>query len=213
MDNSAGHYRLNYRRRRHASVLSAKCRRPISPRRFNRFHTRRDPGSFSLVQVCEEEGADISGQRSQPLTAALVDRATHIFAMTGGHVETIQTMFPQSADKTFLLREFEEPGTTVWRDVPDPIGLGREVYVDCAHIIKNALPSVLAFVEQGALVPPGAASTGGVYAGSDISRDVESEKMTSSSRTYGEALRLTNPEIFDAIMAEAKRQRENIELI
>ena len=25
--------------------------------------------------------------------------------------------------KSFLLREFEEPGTTVWRDVPDPIGL------------------------------------------------------------------------------------------
>src|SRR5207248_9306287 len=34
-----------------------------------------------------------------------------------------------------------------------------------------------------------------------------------SSRTYGEALRRTDPEIFDAIMAEEKRQRENIELI
>ena len=74
--------------------------------------------------------------------------------MTGAHVETIQTLFPQSAEKTFLIREFEEPGTTVWRDVPDPIGLGREVCEDCARIIKNALPSVLAFVEQGELCPP-----------------------------------------------------------
>ena len=147
------------------------CRSPIAEGLFRRLLGNREdieilsagvhavrgqPPSLYAVQVCEEEGADISGQRSQPLTAALVDRATHIFAMTGAHVETIQTLFPQSADKTFLLREFEEPGTTVWRDVPDPIGLGREVYEDCAHIIKNALPSVLAFVEQSELVRPGA---------------------------------------------------------
>ena len=50
--------------------------------------------------------------------------------------------------RRFLLREFEEPGTTVWRDVPDPIGMGRDVYSICAETIKNALPSVLAFVEQ-----------------------------------------------------------------
>src|SRR5438128_10521314 len=121
---------------------------------------RGQPPSLYAVQVCEEERADISGLRSQPLTATLVDRATHIFAMTGAHLETIQTLFPQGGEKSFLLREFEEAGTTVWRDVPDPIGLGREVYEDCARIIKNALPSVLASVEQSALVPPRPARTG-----------------------------------------------------
>ena len=119
---------------------------------------RGQPPSLYAVQVCAEEGADISDLRSQPLTAALVDRATHIFAMTGAHLETIQMLFPHGAEKSFLLREFEEPGTTVWRDVPDPIGLGREVYEDCARTIKNALPSVLAFVEQSELVRPGEAS-------------------------------------------------------
>src|SRR5206468_13012087 len=147
------------------------CRSPIAEGLFRRMlgnrkdievvsagvhAVRGQPPSLYAVEVCAEAGVDISNLRSQPLTAALVDRATHIFAMTGAHVETIQTMFPQSADKTFLLREFEEPGTTVWRDVPDPIGLGREVYEDCAHIISNALPSVLAFVEQSELVRPGA---------------------------------------------------------
>ena len=95
--------------------------------------------------------------------------------MTGAHVETIQTLFPQSAEKTFLLREFEEPGTTVWRDVPDPIGLGREVYEDCARIIKNALPSVLAFVEQGELVRPGAMRAADIssYSMDHLSRQFE----------------------------------------
>src|SRR5438094_6697789 len=117
---------------------------------------RGQPPSLYAIQVCEEEGVDISSFRSQPITATLIDRATHIFAMTGAHLETIQMLFPHGGEKSFLLREFEEPGTTVWRDVPDPIGLGREVYEVCARTIKNALPSVLAFVEQGELVRPGA---------------------------------------------------------
>ncbi|HET9418215.1 MAG TPA: aminotransferase class I/II-fold pyridoxal phosphate-dependent enzyme, partial [Chthoniobacterales bacterium] len=174
---------------------------------------RGQPPSLYAVQVCEDEGVDITGLRSQPLTASLVDRATHIFAMTGAHLETIQMLFPHGGEKSFLLREFEEPGTTVWRDVPDPIGLGRDVYEDCARTIKNALPSVLAFVEQSALVPPGAARTGGAYVISHTAHPMEPARSTSSSRVYGEALRRTDPEIYDAIMAEEKRQRENIELI
>ena len=204
------------------------CRSPIAEGLFRRLignrkdievlsagvhAVRGQPPSLYAVQVCAKEGVDISDLRSQPLTPALVDRATHIFAMTGGHVETIQALFPHGAEKSFLLREFEEPGTTVWRDVPDPIGLGRDVYEDCARTIKNALPSVLAFVEQSSLVPPGAARTGGAYVGSDISHSMEPERLTPSSRIYGEALRRTDPEIFDAIVAEEKRQRENIELI
>src|SRR5713226_9175895 len=117
---------------------------------------RGQPPSLYAVQVCEEQGVNISDLRSQPLAADLVDRATHIFAMTGAHLETIHMLFPNGAEKTFLIREFEEPGATVWRDVPDPIGLGREVYEECARTIKNALPSVLAFVEQSEFVRPGA---------------------------------------------------------
>jgi glycine hydroxymethyltransferase len=177
---------------------------------------RGQPPSVYAVEVCAQEGTNISDLRSQPLTAALVDRATHIFAMTGAHLETIQTLFPQSAEKTFLLREFEEPGSTVWRDVPDPIGLGRDVYEDCARIIKNALPGVLAFVEQGQLVRPGAAHSSEIssYSMDHLSRQFEPGSIASTSAPYyGEALRKADPEIFNAIAAEEHRQRENIELI
>ncbi|HEY6205891.1 MAG TPA: serine hydroxymethyltransferase [Chthoniobacterales bacterium] len=204
------------------------CRSPIAEGLFRRLlgnrkdievasagvhAVRGQPPSLYAVQVCEVEGVDIRDLRSQPLTSALVERATHIFAMTGAHLETIQMLFPHGAEKSFLLREFEEPNTTVWRDVPDPIGLGRDVYEDCARTIKNALPSVLGFVEQSALVPPGAVRTGAGYAGGGIAYRMEPERSTSSPRIYGDALRRTDPEIYDAIMAEEKRQRENIELI
>ena len=207
------------------------CRSPIAEGLFRRLignrkdievvsagvhAVRGQPPSLYAVQVCAEEGTDISGLRSQPLTATLVDQATHIFAMTGAHLETIQALFPHTAEKTFLLREFEEPGTTVWREVPDPIGLGREVYEHCARIIKNALPSVLAFVEQGELVRPGAMRSPDVssYSMDPLSRQFEPGSVASKSApSYGEALRKTDPEIYDAIVAEEKRQRENVELI
>src|SRR5881392_1712647 len=116
---------------------------------------RGQPPSLHAIHVCEQEDVDIRGLRSQPLTATHINRATHIFAMTGAHLETIHTFFPQAADKTFLLREFEEPGMTVWRDVPDPIGCSRDVYSLCAGTIKNALPPVLGFVEQSELAVQG----------------------------------------------------------
>src|SRR5690242_12310462 len=135
---------------------------------------RGQPPSLYAVQVCEANGVDISDLRSQPLTTSLVERSTHIFAMTGAHLETIQLLFPHGADKSYLLREFEEPGTTVWRDVPDPIGLGRDVYEVCARTIKNALPSVLAFVEQSALVPPGSSRKGGAsYSMGDLPHHIQ----------------------------------------
>src|SRR3954453_19361985 len=75
---------------------------------------RGQPPSLYAVEVCERAGVDISNLRSQPLTAALVERGTHIFAMTGSHLESIHLLFPHGAEKTYLLREFEEPGATVW---------------------------------------------------------------------------------------------------
>ncbi|HEX4638732.1 MAG TPA: serine hydroxymethyltransferase, partial [Chthoniobacterales bacterium] len=207
------------------------CRSPIAEGLFRRLignrkdievasagvhAVRGQPPSLYAVQVCEVEGVDISDLRSQPLTHDLVDRATHIFAMTGTHLETIHMLFPHGAEKTFLIREFEEAGSTCWRDVPDPIGMGRDVYETCAHTIKNALPSVLAFVEQSELVPPGATRNRGIssYSMSDAPRPAQS---SGGSTSYGgssmEALRKTDPEIYDAIRAEEKRQRENIELI
>ena len=202
------------------------CRSPIAEGLFRRLlgnrkdievasagvhAVRGQPPSLYAVEVCEEDGVDIRNLRSQPLTAALVDQATHIFAMTGAHVETIHMLFPHGAEKTFLLREFEEPGATVWRDVPDPIGLGRDVYEVCARTIKNALPSVLAFVEQSELAPTPRTGGASSYSMGDLSSHSSAGSTSSPAPSGG--LRKVDPEVFDAIAAEEKRQRENIELI
>src|SRR5205809_950197 len=97
---------------------------------------------------------------------------------------------------------------------PVPIGLGRDVYEVCARTIKNASPSVVAFVEQGELAPASRAGRTSSYFMSDLSHRTESGPVGSTSaRGLGGGLRRVDPEIFDAIATEEKRQRENIELI
>jgi glycine hydroxymethyltransferase len=202
------------------------CRSPIAEGLFRRLignrkdievasagvhAVRGQPPSLYAVEVCEEDGVDISNLRSQPLIAALVDQATHIFGMTGAHLESIHMLFPHGADKAYLFREFEEPGATVWRDVPDPIGMGRDVYETCARTIKNALPSILAFVEQSELAPTPRRGGASSYSMSDLPPTSSGPAGSTSSPSGG--LRKVDPEIFDAISAEEKRQRENIELI
>lgn len=178
---------------------------------------RGQPPSMHAVHVCEQEGVDIRALRSQPLTATLVDRATHIFAMTGAHLDTIHMLFPHGAEKAYLLREFEEPGMTVWRDVPDPIGCSRDVYSVCAATIKNALPTVLAFVEQSELAVPAKLRGGGTssFTMADQPPDIPASSSSSSTpiAPTGGSLSKVDPEVFAAVTAEEKRQRENIELI
>ena len=40
--------------------------------------------------------------------------------MTGAHLETIHMLFPHGAEKTFLIREFEEAGATCLARRPGP---------------------------------------------------------------------------------------------
>ena len=175
---------------------------------------RGQPPSVHAIDVCRKRGVDISSFRSQPLTATLVDRATHIFAMTSSHLETIHLLFPESVEKTFLLREFEEPGATLWRDLSDPIGMGRDVYQECAESIEKALPSVLAFVEQTELAVPRRGSGSAITSTMENMSQFESAAGDSHTQaSLGGPLHKTDSEIFDAIAAEEKRQRENIELI
>ncbi len=106
------------------------------------------PPSLHAVEVLRGWSIDISRYRSQPLTEALVEKATHIFAMTRAHLDTITSFFPEAAEKTFLVCEFMDGIDPNNVDVPDPIGYGIDVYFRCRDKIKEALPSILAFIDQ-----------------------------------------------------------------
>ena len=115
------------------------------------------PASAHTLSVLREEKIDLSYFRSQPLNRRLAAEATHIFVMTGGHHAMVEASFPEAADKTYLVTEFCADPAIMGRDVPDPIGMGREAYLDTRRVLTRALPSVAAFIDQTFRTPPAAA--------------------------------------------------------
>jgi len=158
------------------------------------------PPSLFAVEVLRPLGIDISHQRSLPLTEDLVEEATLIFAMTRGHLDTIRMLFPEAAEKAFLVCEFDPDLAQFSPDIPDPIGLGIDAYFQCRDTLRKALPSVLAAIDGS---PAASIST-------KRANPMEIEYPPATRQT---PLARTDPEIFEAIEAEARRQLENIELI
>jgi glycine hydroxymethyltransferase len=106
------------------------------------------PPSPHAVRALKELGIDISRQRSRMLTGEVVQQADYIFGMTHGHVDAITLLFPHAAEKTFLLREFDETLDVFEKDISDPIGGSYEVYLNCRDQIEQGIASMLNFIEQ-----------------------------------------------------------------
>ncbi len=128
------------------------------------------PPSANAVRAMRDLGEDISGIRSQMLTAELVRRADYVFGMTRGHVDAVLLLHPQAAEKTFLLREFDETLAPYEKDIPDPIGGSLEVYRSCRDQIEQGIASMLKFIDQTtatATAGAGAAAPISVVLGAD----------------------------------------------
>src|SRR2546428_7890716 len=106
------------------------------------------PPSIYAVQAVRELGIDISGQRSRMLTPEMVEDADYIFGMTHSHIDTVMLLYPQAAEKTFLLREFDETLDVFEKDISDPIGGSYEVYLNCRDQIEQGIASLLRFLER-----------------------------------------------------------------
>ncbi len=107
------------------------------------------PPSTYAVQAVKELGIDISRQRSRQLTSELVREADYIFGMTHSHVDTVFLLYPKAAEKTFLLREFDDTLDIFEKDISDPIGGSYEVYLNCRDQIEQGIASIMRFIEQG----------------------------------------------------------------
>ena len=68
--------------------------------------------------------------------------------MTHGHVDTIALLYPPAAEKTFLLREFDETLEPYEKDIADPIGGPYAIYVECRDQIEQGIATLLKFMEQ-----------------------------------------------------------------
>lgn len=117
------------------------------------------PPSEHAVRALAQLGINISRQRSRSLSADLVSKADYIFGMTHSHVDAIQLLYPKAAEKTFLLREFDETLDPFEKDISDPIGGPLEVYESCRDQIEQGIASMLNFLDQTAGISPSSPSS------------------------------------------------------
>jgi len=173
------------------------------------------PPSAYAVQAVKELGIDISSVRSRMLTAELVQQADYIFGMTHSHLATVVMLYPEAAEKTFLLREFDDTLDSFEKDISDPIGGSYEVYLNCRDQIEQGIASLLGFIEQGQMAAglAGARPTT-IAIGADCGGDnLKIHQMETRIIPTDFRLRAVDPEIAAAIEHERQRQQENIELI
>ena len=105
-----------------------------------------DKASENSIEACKEIGIDLNDHRSSALTRATLQNASAVFCMTESHRALMQMYFelPENSP-VFLMREFLEQGPA---ELPDPYGQSMEVYRACREDMKEALPSLINWVEK-----------------------------------------------------------------
>ncbi len=113
------------------------------------------PASENAVKVCEEEGIDIGGHRSQPLTPTLIESCDLVLAMEEHHRVAAERIAPRFGDRIHLLSRFAAGDESVPPlGIPDPIGGDLEEYRGAFVQIREFLIQALPRIESG--MPAGA---------------------------------------------------------
>ncbi|MEZ6052850.1 MAG: hypothetical protein R3C02_15940 [Planctomycetaceae bacterium] len=94
------------------------------------------PASPESVEICRNDGVDLTHHSSQPLTEELLLAADKVFTMTFGHRETILSQYPELEDRIELLSRNGQ-------DVSDPIGWGMAAYQQCHREIFESLQALV----------------------------------------------------------------------
>jgi protein-tyrosine-phosphatase len=111
--------------------------------------SRGAPCNPETAALLKKRGAELEDFSSRMVSDEMLAAATHVFAMTHGHLQTLEARFPKHSDKFYLVCEFVEiPNEGIGTDVPDPIGLGRKAYEEVAEMFDMAIPSIIAYIEQ-----------------------------------------------------------------
>jgi len=106
------------------------------------------PASPYAIKAMRSLGLDISGHRSQMVTSRLVREADYIFGLTHGHVDGLIYLYPEAAEKIFVLREFDDTLHAFDKDISDPIGGSLEGYLACRDQIEQGITTMLQFLER-----------------------------------------------------------------
>ena len=109
------------------------------------------PATIYGIEAAKLWDADMSKHLSQPLTAALIDKADLILAMTPSHYKEILRLRKDAVTKTYLFNNFPETGGE-GEGVADPIGQGLDQYnqtfLELGEKLGAVLPEIIKRIDE-----------------------------------------------------------------
>ena len=107
-----------------------------------------DSAARETIAALRRRGVELDGFSSRLISKEIIREATHVFAMTRGHLTQLEARFPEFTDKFYLTCEFADiAGEGIGVDVPDPIGQGKRAYEQTADVLEQAIPSIIAYID------------------------------------------------------------------
>ena len=102
--------------------------------------------SQNAILALREMGIDLTNHRSQTLTAALVDEADLVLAMTNSHKQQLLMLKPDASKKIFTFSEFTFQDKT--KNISDPFGGNLDTYIECRNEITEYIKKLLCILDS-----------------------------------------------------------------
>jgi protein-tyrosine phosphatase len=104
------------------------------------------PTDFA-VQVCSENGIDISKIRSRALVADELKSADLIFVMEPFHKEFLRIFFPDCSDRLFLLGTYPDRKESKKYSIKDPVGGSIKDYRKTFESLASHVDRIIPFLQ------------------------------------------------------------------
>lgn len=101
------------------------------------------PASSGARSVLSREGVDVSEHQAKQLTEEMLHNADLILTMTAAQKQHLRDLFPEAAEKIFILKEFADQSQDTEYDIPDPFGQPESVYQQCAEELARVIEATL----------------------------------------------------------------------
>lgn len=96
-----------------------------------------------MQESAADLGISLATHRAKLLTREMVDAADAIFAMDFQNKAELLTLYPESADKIYMLSSYAE-GEWKYREIPDPYLGDLELTRYCARQLQTCIQNLLA---------------------------------------------------------------------
>lgn len=105
------------------------------------------PASEFAIEVCREDGLDLSSHKSKPLTDSLIANSDLIVFMQQNHKTLLSHKNMVRDKEIWLLTEFC-PGQKSSHDIADPYGRDKKTYETVYLEIKECIEGLLTYLSR-----------------------------------------------------------------